>query len=120
LGESTGSFSGDVLDSRSIPGRHAFGIYKHLLPESPWSKRGFTIGLITLVVFLLFWVYVIPGYFAWRDDVLTSAGVAKHLVGESSAQYAAFFREHEALTHHIKSIDALTVYHSSRWPQRTG
>jgi hypothetical protein len=77
-----------------------------VLPVSPWNQPFFGVFTALFIFFVAIWTYAIPGYFALRDDVLTSSGVARHLKGEAATKWQAYLNLKAEYQSRIKSIDA--------------
>lgn len=54
------------------------------LPVSPLDQPFFLLFTVAFIFFVVVWIYVIPGFVAWRDGVLTSSDIAKHLTGKAA------------------------------------
>ena len=76
------------------------------IPIPPWSQRFFGLYCAAFVMFVIAWIYVIPGYVAWREGVLTSDGVVKHLKGAAASSWAAYQRHHGECESKIRIIAA--------------
>jgi hypothetical protein len=55
--------------------------------------------------FIVGWIYVIPGWVAFHDDVLSQEGVSNKLTGEAKAKWAAFSRQKDEYRKRIEEID---------------
>jgi hypothetical protein len=77
-----------------------------LLPISPWDQPFFGTFTALFVLFVVVWIYAIPGYVAHRDGVLTPSGVAKHIKGEAATQWANYLHRRNEYQARINSVDA--------------